>query len=98
MFLQNALRASLALLLVCALASFCRAIAPTARSETAQETAIGAYSYYGAGAVAAGVVAGAAVGTAVSTPYYHSYYPQPYYQTPCGPPYTPDMTTCPDPY
>ena len=41
MFLQNALRASLALLLVCALASFCRAIAPTARSETAQETAIG---------------------------------------------------------
>ena len=41
MFLQNALRASLALLLVCGLASFCRAIAPTARSEIAQETAIG---------------------------------------------------------
>jgi hypothetical protein len=36
MFLQNALRASLALLLVCGLASFPRAIVPTARSETAQ--------------------------------------------------------------
>jgi hypothetical protein len=98
MFLQKALRGGLALVLACGLASLSRAIVPTARSETAQETAIGAYSYYGAGAVAAGVVAGAAVGAAVSTPYYHSYYPQPYYQTPCGPPYTPDMTTCPDPY
>ena len=58
----------------------------------------GAYPYYGAGAVAAGVVAGAAVGAAATTPYYYPYYPQPYYQTPCGPPYTPDTTTCPNPY
>jgi hypothetical protein len=41
MFRQKALRASLALLLVCGLASFPRAIVPTARSETAQERAIG---------------------------------------------------------
>lgn len=41
MFLQKALRTSLALLLVCGLASFSRAIAPTARSETVQATAIG---------------------------------------------------------
>ena len=46
-------------MLACGLASLSRAIVPTARSETAQETAIGAYSYYGAGAVAGGVVAGA---------------------------------------
>jgi hypothetical protein len=25
-------------------------------------------------------------------------HPQPYYQTPCGPPYTPDTTNCPYPY
>jgi hypothetical protein len=37
MFLQKALRTSLALLLVCGLASFSGAIAATARSETAQE-------------------------------------------------------------
>ena len=41
MFLQNALRASLALVLVCSMASFSAAMVPTARSETAQETAIG---------------------------------------------------------
>jgi len=41
MFLQKALRASLALVLACGLASFSRAIVTTARSETAQETAIG---------------------------------------------------------
>jgi hypothetical protein len=41
MYLQKALRTSLALLLVCGLASFSGAIAATARSETAQETAIG---------------------------------------------------------
>src|SRR3984893_4221439 len=40
MFLQKALRASLALVLACGLASFSRAIVTTARSETAQETAI----------------------------------------------------------
>ena len=41
MFLQKALRGSLALSLACGLASLSRAIDPTARSETAQETAIG---------------------------------------------------------
>jgi hypothetical protein len=39
MFLQKALRASLAVVLACGLASFSRAIVTTARSETAQETA-----------------------------------------------------------
>jgi hypothetical protein len=41
MFLQKALRGGLALVLACGLASLSRAIVPTARSETAQETAIG---------------------------------------------------------
>jgi hypothetical protein len=41
MFLHKPLRGSLALVLACGLASLSRAIVPTARSETAQETAIG---------------------------------------------------------
>ena len=54
----------------------------------------GAYPYYGYGAAAAGVAVGAAVGAAATAPYYYPHYPQPYYQTPCGPPYTPDTTNC----